>query len=56
MCYFSQVFIQKANNFFEVKLDIQKGALGFRENLTLDVLVSSNSRFHPLLSYGYSPQ
>ena len=33
-----------------------KGALRFRENLTINVIVSSNSCHHPLLSYGNNPQ
>ena len=42
---------------FEVKVDLQKGrGLRFRIFFgKLDVLVSSNSHFHPLLSYGNSP-
>ena len=42
----------------EVKVDVQKGAVGFREEkkMTIDVLVSSNSHVLPLLSYGNSPQ
>ena len=37
-------------------VDVQKGALSLREKLTIDMLLSSNSLFHPLLSYGNSPQ
>jgi hypothetical protein len=33
---------EKAINIVEVKVDVQKGALRFREKLTIDVLVSSN--------------
>ena len=38
----------------EVKVIVQKGPLGFRGNLTVDVLIPSTSRFHSLLSYGNS--
>ena len=37
-------------------LAISVEALGFKENLTIHVSISSNSRFRPLLSYGNSPQ
>ena len=40
---------------FEVEVEVQKGALRFREILTTYMLVSSNSYFHPLLPYGHSP-
>ena len=33
----------------EIKVDVQKGALRFRGNLSIDVFVSSNSCFDPLL-------
>ena len=38
---------------FEVEVEVQKGALRFREILTIDMLVSSNSYFRPLLPYGH---
>ena len=48
MCTF-----QKAIKNVEVAVDIQKGTQGLEILfLTIDVLVSSNSYFHPLLSYG----
>ena len=37
---------------FEVTIDVQKGVARFRNN---DVLVSSNLRFHLLLSYDNNP-
>ena len=45
--YFSLVCtFRKAINFFEVKVDVQKGSLRFREkHLTIDVLFSSNYVF-----------
>ena len=40
---------KKAIKNVEVKVDVQKGILGFREKiLILDMLVSSTSHFHPL--------
>ena len=57
MYYFSLVcIIRKASKNVEVKVDVQKGALGFRVKLAVDVLISSNPSFHPLLSCGNSPQ
>ena len=48
---------KKVIKIFEVNVDVQKGALGLlRIKLTIDVLVSSISCFHLLLSYGDSPQ
>ena len=48
---------KKALKKFEVKVDVQKGALQFRVKLdNRCVIVSSSSRFHPLLSYDNSPQ
>ena len=41
---------------FEINVDVQKGALSFTINLINRLIVSSNSCFHPLLSYGNSPQ
>ena len=42
---------------FEVKVDLQNGALRFKEKkLIIDVLVSSHSRLYSLLSHGNSPQ
>ena len=41
LCTFGKVFKK-----FEVKLNIQKVALRFREELTIDVLVSLNSCFY----------
>ena len=37
---------KKAIKNVEVKVDVQKGALGFRKNLIIKVLVSFNSHFH----------
>ena len=51
MCTF-----EKATYLFKVKVDAQKGAPRFKDFKKKDVLVSSNSCFHPLLSYGHSPQ
>lgn len=51
MCTF-----EKATYLFKVKVDAQKGAPRFKDLKKKDVLVSSNSCFHPLLSYGHSPQ
>ena len=37
-------------DYYEVKVDLQKGVLRFREKMTiLTVLVSSNSCFHPIV-------
>ena len=53
--YFSLVCIfKKAIRNFEVKVNVQKGALRFEEKNDIDVLVSFNSHFHPLLSYANS--
>ena len=47
---------RKAIISFEVKIDVQKGGPSCLEKfLTVDILVSSNSCFHPLLSYDHSP-
>ena len=51
MCTFRKVI-----KYINAKVDVPKGALKCRENLRIDVLVSSNSHFHPLVSYGYNPQ
>ena len=40
---------------FEVKVDVQKGALTLEKQLTVYVLVSSNLCCRPLLSYANSP-
>ena len=40
---------------FKAKVDVQKGAPRFYF-FVIDVLASSKSHFHPLLSYGNSPQ
>ena len=37
---------------FERKVYIQEGVLSLRENLTISVLVSSNSRVYPWVSRG----
>jgi hypothetical protein len=39
-----------------VKVDVEKGALRIEKESTIDMLVSSTSRFHSSLSYGDSPQ
>ena len=57
--YFSLVCTcRKASiNKFQVFVDVQNGTLRFRgEQFTIDVLVSSNSCYHPLLSYDNCPQ
>ena len=54
--YFSSVHIEFFIKNVEVKVDVQKGALGSQYKLTIDVLVQSNSGFHPLLPYGNSPK
>ena len=47
--YFSLVCTsRKVIDFFEVKIDIQKGAPKFRQKLTIDVFVSSDSCFYPI--------
>ena len=52
MCTFLKVV-----NCFEVKVDVEKGTLRFEgKKLTIDVLVSSNLHFHPLLSCAHNPQ
>ena len=57
MYYFSLMRTSsEAINVFEVKVDVRKGALRFNETLIIGVLVSSNSHFHSLLSYGHSLQ
>ena len=38
----------------EVKGDVQKGSLGFREKIGNECVSPSNSNFHPLMSYGKS--
>jgi hypothetical protein len=38
---------RKITESFQVKVDVQKGALKFKENLTIDVLVSCNSHHSP---------
>ena len=48
--------ITKAIKNVKVKVDVRKGAHGLERKLTMDVLISSNSCFHSLLSYGNSPQ
>ena len=48
-------FKKGIKNFAENE-DVQKGTLRFRGNMTIDVLVPSNSRSHSLLSYGNNPQ
>ena len=50
MCAFKKVI-----KTIEVKVDVQKRFLGFKEILTTDVLVLSNSHFHSLLPHGNSP-
>jgi hypothetical protein len=40
----------KAIQISKVKVDVQKGALRFRENLIIDVFVSYDSHFYPLFS------
>jgi hypothetical protein len=45
VCTFKRLSTSKS------KIDVQKQALRFRKNLTIHVLVSLNSQFHPLLSY-----
>ena len=55
-CYFPLLCrLRKAIDDFEVKLNVQKGLESLKKKLTIDVLVSSNSHFHSLLSYGNSP-
>ena len=46
---------RKAIKNFEAKVNVQNMALRFREQFTMNMLVSSNSHFHSLLSYGNSP-
>ncbi len=41
--FYSSVYINNGTKNFEVKVDVQKGALRFRENLKLEFLVGSNS-------------
>ena len=54
-CYCSLVCtFKKVIKNVEVKVDVQKGTLGRRENLTINMLVSFNPSFHPLLSYDNS--
>jgi hypothetical protein len=55
-CYieFSIVCIQKGIKKPEVKVDVQKRVLRFREKI--DMLVSSITCLHPLLSYGNCPR
>ena len=53
--YFFVVFtFRKAIKNFEVKVNVQNRALRLEKNFIIDVLISSNSHFHPLLSYGNS--
>ena len=53
MCICQKAFSNK----FEVYVVVQNGALRLRgKHLTIDVLVSSNSCFHALLSSGNFPQ
>ena len=42
--------------YFEVKVDVQKGAVRFRVFFDNRRISSSHSYFHPLLSYDNSPQ
>ena len=53
MCVCKKASINK----LEMYVDVQNDALRFREKqLTIYLLVSCNSCFHPLLSYGNCPQ
>ena len=47
---------KKAIKNAQVKIVVQKRALTFREELTIHMLVPSNSRSHPLLLDGKNPQ
>ena len=48
--------MEKAIKKFDVKVNVQKIALRFRENIKNRCDVSSNSCSHPLLSYDNDPQ
>ena len=54
--FISSVYIKKGYEENWGKRRCTKGALRFKENLTIDVLVSSNLNINPLLSYGNSLQ
>ena len=52
-CFSLVSIFKKDTKNHEVKLVVQNGALCFREKIAwVDVLGSSNSHFHSLLSYG----
>ena len=54
--YFSLVCtFRKAMKNIEVKLNVLKGPQDLMKFLTIDVLVSSHSRYHSLFSYGNNP-
>ena len=46
---------RKAIKEFGVKVDSQNGVPRVIENMKIYMLISSNSQFYPLLSYGNSP-
>ena len=54
--FFYSVYIQQGYYYFELNIDVQKGTYVLEKWLTINVLVSSTLCFHPLLSYGNSPQ
>lgn len=41
---------------FSIKVDVQKGVLGFRDKFDKDMIISPNLCFHLLLSYGNHSQ